>query len=63
VRVHIDEQGRVTSATPVVKPQQGLDSYLSKSAVQAAWLWRFEPARENGKAVPGTQTIHFVFRK
>jgi TonB family protein len=63
VRVHIDEQGRVTSAVPVVKPHQGLDSYLSASAVQAARLWRFEPARENGKAVPGTQTIHFVFQK
>jgi TonB family protein len=63
VRVHIDEQGRVTSAAPVVKPQQGLDAYLTASAVQAARLWRFEPARENGKAVRGTQVIHFVFQK
>ena len=63
VRVHIDEQGRVTSAAPVVKPQQGLDAYLAGTAVQAARLWRFEPARENGKAVAGTQTIHFVFQK
>jgi outer membrane biosynthesis protein TonB len=31
--------------------------------VQAARLWRFEPARENGKAVEGTQVIHFVFDK
>jgi len=54
--------GRVTSAVPAVKAHQGLDSYLSASAVQAARLWRFEPARENGKAVPGTQTIHFVSR-
>jgi len=63
VRVRIDAQGRVISATPVVNPQQGLATYLSKSAVQAARLWRFEPARENGKAVPGAQTIHFVFQK
>ena len=68
VRVRIDEQGRVTSAAPVVTPHQGkphpgLDAYLSASAVQAARLWRFEPARENGTAVPGTQTIHFVFQK
>lgn len=63
VRVHIDQRGRVTSAAPVVKPSQGLHAYLSASAVQAARLWRFEPARENGKAVPGTQTIHFVFQK
>jgi TonB family protein len=63
VRVHIDERGRVTSAAPVVKPHQGLESYLAASAVQAAKLWRFEPARENGQPVPGTQTIHFVFEK
>lgn len=63
VKVHIDEHGRVTSAAPVVKAHGGLDAYLSQSAVQAAKLWRFEPARENGKPVPGTQTIHFVFQK
>ncbi len=63
VRVHVDERGRVTSAAPVVKPHPGLDAYLAESAVQAARLWRFEPARENGKAMPGTQTIHFVFQK
>jgi TonB family protein len=63
VRVHIDERGRVVSAAPVAKPHQGLNAYLADSAVQAARLWRFEPARENGKAVPGTQTIHFVFQK
>jgi TonB family protein len=63
VRVHIDEHGRVTQAVPAVKPQKGLDAYLAGAAVQAARQWRFEPARENGKAVPGTQTIHFVFQK
>jgi|GEM_PF-2582133 len=63
VRVHVDTRGRVTAATPVKKPRQGLDAYLTASAVQAARLWRFEPARENGKPVPGTQTIHFVFEK
>lgn len=63
VRVHVDEHGRVTSAVPVVRAHGGLDGYLSQSAVQAARLWRFEPARENGKPVPGTQIIHFVFQK
>jgi TonB family protein len=63
VRVHVDERGRVTSAAPAVKPHQGLESYLAESAVQAARQWRFDPALENGKPVPGTQTIHFVFQK
>jgi hypothetical protein len=63
VRVHIDERGRVTSAAPVVKPHQGIDSYLAGTAVKAARLWRFEPARENGKPVAGTETLHFVFQK
>jgi len=31
--------------------------------VKAARLWRFEPATENGKPVPGSQTIHFVFQR
>ncbi len=63
VRVHVDEHGRVTSAAPVKKPHGGLDAYLADAAVKAARQWRFEPARDNGKPVPGTQTIHFVFEK
>jgi protein TonB len=63
VRVHIDANGRVVSAAPVTKHYSGLDQYLAGRAVQAARLWRFEPARENGKAVAGTQIIHFVFEK
>ena len=63
VRVHIDARGRVTSAVPVVKQRAGLNSYLASRAVYAAKLWRFTPARENGKSAPSTQTIHFVFEK
>ena len=63
VRVEIDAHGRVTSAVPVVKPRKGLDAYLAGSAVKAARLWRFEPARENGKPVAGAQTLHFVFQQ
>jgi hypothetical protein len=63
VRVRIDPRGHVVSATPVTKPHTGLDQYLAGRAVQAAKLWRFEAARENGKAVEGTQILHFVFDK
>ena len=63
VRVTIDTKGRVLTAAPVTKPHSGLEEYLATRAVQAARLWRFDPARENGKAVQGAQTIHFVFDK
>jgi hypothetical protein len=63
VRVSIDTHGRVVSAAPVTKQHSGLEEYLATRAVQAARLWRFEPARENGKPVTGTQTLHFVFTK
>jgi len=63
VRVRIDARGRVTSAIPAVRQRAGLNSYLASRAVYAAKLWRFTAARENWKAVPSTQTIHFVFEK
>jgi TonB family protein len=63
VRVQIDARGRVVSATLVTRQHSGLDRYLAGRAVQAARLWRFEPAREDGKAVAGSQVIHFVFDK
>ena len=63
VRVRIDSRGRVTSAVPTVRQRAGLNSYLASRAVYAAKLWRFTPARENGKHVSSTQTIHFVFER
>jgi hypothetical protein len=63
VRVQIDARGRVISATPVTKQHSALEKYLAGRAVQAARLWRFEPARENGEPVSGSQVIHFTFQK
>jgi TonB family protein len=63
VRVRINAHGRVTSATPTIKPRPGLSAYLTSRAVYAARLWRFTPARENGRPTASTQTIHFVFEK
>jgi hypothetical protein len=63
ILVHVDSHGRVTDAAPAVKQHPGLESYLAERAVTAAKQWRFDPARENGRAVPGTETIHFVFER
>jgi outer membrane biosynthesis protein TonB len=53
----------VVSATTITKLHDGLEKYLATRALQAARQWKFQPARENGIAVAGTQTIHFVFTK
>jgi hypothetical protein len=63
VRVQIDARGHVVSAKSVTKQTTGLQQYLAGRAVAAARLWRFEPARDHGKAVATTETIHFVFEK
>jgi hypothetical protein len=63
VWVKVDVHGKVTEAVPVAKPHSGLGAYLAKSAVAAAKQWRFDPAREDGKPVPGTEKIHFVFER
>jgi hypothetical protein len=63
VRVQIDTHGHVVSATSITRQHSGLEEYLAARAVQAAKLWRFEPARENGRPVAGTQILHFVFEK
>jgi TonB family protein len=63
IRVQIDSKGNVTRATPASRAKNSLERYLARSAVQAAKQWRFEPARRDGKAIAGTQTLHFVFEQ
>jgi hypothetical protein len=55
VKVAIDAQGEVISAIPVNLSSSNR-KLLSPIAVQAALLWRFEPARRNGQPV-GSETI------
>ena len=57
VRVRIDEKGRVLSATPISKPHSGVESFLMERAVAAARQWRYQPD------APGTEIIHFTFKK
>ena len=63
IRVQIDTRGRVTSAVPGSRPRKGIETELTGSAVRASRAWRFDPATSGGKAVAGTQTLHFVFEK
>ncbi len=63
VRVEIDTRGRVISAKPIGRQRTDIEQYLAARAVQAAKQWRFEPARENGSPVDGTEILHFVFEK
>ncbi len=60
VKVQVDAKGRVTSAGPV-KKHTGVEGFLAQKAVAAAKQWKFTPAKRDGKAVAGSQTIHFVF--
>jgi TonB family protein len=63
VKVEIDRRGAVTSAESITKTRSGVETLLARSAVRAAKQWRFEPAKRDGKAVAGTQTVHFVFEQ
>jgi TonB family protein len=61
VRVRIDENGRVTSASSRVAGD-GVDQYLADQAVKAARQWLFWPARSTaGEPVSATKTISFEF--
>ena len=62
VKVSIDRQGHVTSAT-ALQHGDGLINYLAIRAVAAAKEWTFKPASRNGKPVASTRTIHFVFEQ
>lgn len=58
VRVAIDAKGKVTKITPV---SVAANLALVGAAVKAAGYWEFDPARENGNAVPSEMTLIFRF--
>ena len=62
VRVTINAEGRVTSAKPIQRGE-GLTNYLADRAVIAARQWTFTPAKQDGKPVSSSRTIHFVFEQ
>src|SRR5207248_11011723 len=60
VQVRIDEGGRVTAAR-VVNDTSNIDELLVTAAISAVKEWIFEPAKMDGRSVPGNHMIRFHF--
>jgi outer membrane biosynthesis protein TonB len=60
--VEIDASGRVIGATPEGS-LTATQKLLARQAVQAARLWRFQPARKNGEAVESESLLRFDFER
>jgi periplasmic protein TonB len=62
IKVEIDAAGKVLNATPV-GGLTAMQKLLAPQAVQAALLWRFEPARRNGEPVASESLLKFDFER
>jgi TonB family protein len=60
VLVAVDNRGGVAGAQAIDPPANAGEDLISE-AVAAARHWKFEPARDHGRNVPGTYTITFRF--
>jgi TonB family protein len=56
VKVHVDESGSVTEAT---FGSAGPSQYFADRALEAAQLWRFAPAKMDGRNVPSEWVLRF----
>jgi TonB family protein len=56
VRVRVDESGRVTQAT---FDSPGPSQYFADRVLQAAQLWKFAPAKTDGRNVPSEWLLRF----
>jgi TonB family protein len=56
VKVHVDDSGGVTEATI---DSRGPSQYFADRALKAAQLWKFAPARMDGRNVPSEWLIRF----
>jgi hypothetical protein len=61
VRVGIDESGNVVTVTPVPQ-EKAPPPLIVKSALDAARMWRFKPARSNDQPAPSEMILLFRFR-
>jgi TonB family protein len=60
IKVTVDATGRVTRAEPLAS-KGAIAEYLGKAAATAALVWKFEPARIDGKPAPGELILQFRF--
>lgn len=56
IKLFVDELGSVTNVT---FESPGPSQYFADRAMQAAQLWRFSPAKMDGRTVPSEWVIHF----
>jgi protein TonB len=56
IRVHVDESGNVAEAA---FDAPGPSQYFADRALKAAKLWRFAPAKTNGRSVPSEWLLRF----
>jgi len=56
VKVHVDESGSVTEAA---FEAPGPSQYFSDRALKAAQLWKFAPAKIDGRNVPSEWLLRF----
>jgi hypothetical protein len=61
VRVGIDESGNVVTVTPLPE-ERAAPPLIMKSALDAARMWKFKPARSNDQPVPSEMILEFRFR-
>ena len=59
VRVTIDKNGKVSKAEAI--PQKNTSLFLINSAVNAARLWKFQPALRDNEPVSSESVLQFVF--
>jgi outer membrane biosynthesis protein TonB len=62
VKVSINAEGKVGMAS-AINVSTMAQRILSPSAIQAAMLWRFQPARRDGKPVPSETILKFEFER
>jgi hypothetical protein len=59
VKVSIDKTGNVSKAEAI--PQKNVNQFLVNSAVNAARLWRFQPAQRDNQPISSESVLQFVF--
>jgi TonB family protein len=60
VHLMIDAKGKVITAEAPASSST-LERLLGKIAVETARMWRFEPARSGGRAIPASMDLQFKF--